>query len=344
MNIDMNYVVDFMVDLLKIPSPGGDTQESIEELIKEFKKMGIETIKTKKGSIIAVVKGEDDEDQKMVSAHIDTLGAMVTEIKPSGRLKLSNIGGFAWNSVEGENIVIKTVKGIKYSGTILPVKASIHVHSEDVINTIRTEENIEVRIDENVHTKEDTLKLGIGVGDFVSFETRTIVLENGYIKARHLDDKACVAAIFGVCKYLKDNNLKPKYTTHFYISNFEELGHGITVIPEKVNEHLALDIGTVGVGHTSDEHSVCICAKDSRTPYDFGFRKKLVELAEASNINYKVDVHYRYGSDASLAAIQGFDVNFACIGPGVDATHHYERTHIEAIENSIKLVIKYITE
>lgn len=344
MNIDMNYVKDFMMEILNMPSPGGDTSESIERLKKEFESMGIAVSTTKKGAIMGTIKGENDEEQRMISAHIDTLGAMVKEIKPNGRLKLSNIGGFAWSSVEGENVIIKTMKGKEYTGVILPEKASIHVYSDEVREMLRTEETMEVRIDEDVYSKEDTLNLGIKVGDFVYFDARPIITEKGYIKSRHLDDKACVAILFGACKCIKDNNIKLKYTTHFFISNYEELGHGVSGIPEKTSELLALDIGTVGEGHTSHEHSVTIVAKDSRTPYDFGFRKRLVELAEAGNVDYKVDVHYRYGSDASLSVMEGADVNFACIGPGVDATHHYERTHMDALVNNIKLIVEYVTE
>lgn len=344
MDIDLNYVKSLMLEILNLPSPGGDTLEAINRLRNEFESFGIPVITTNKGAIIGTILGENDEEHRMVTAHIDTLGAMVKEIKPNGRLKLSNIGGIAWGSLEAENVTIKTTKGQKYTGVILPEKASVHVHSDEVRETLRTEENIEVRIDEDTYTKKDTLELGIRVGDFVSIDPRTIFMENGFIKSRHLDDKACVAILFGVCKYLMDNNIKPKNTTHFFISNYEEMGHGVSGIPVKTTEMLALDIGTVGEGHTSDEHSVTICAKDSRTPYDFGFRKRLVEFAEASNIDYRVDVHFRYGSDASISALQGVDVNFACIGPGVDATHHYERTHMDGVLNNIKLLIDYVTK
>lgn len=342
MNIDINYVKDLMLELFSIHSPGGDTAVGIERLKKEFEGLGIPVSTTKKGAIMGTIIGENDEEHKMITAHIDTLGAVVKEIKSNGRLRLTNIGGYAWGAFEGENVLIKTIKGQEYTGALLPEKASVHIHFDDVRNTLRTEENMEVRIDENVYTKEDTLKLGINVGDFVSFDARTNFTNNGYIKSRYIDDKACVALLFGVCKYLKDNNIKPKNTTHFFISNYEEIGHGVSAIPEKTVEMLALDIGTVGIGQTSDEHAVTICAKDSRTPYDFGFKKKLVEIAEDSGINYRIDVHNRYGSDASMSVLQGVDVNFACIGPGVDATHHYERTHIDSILNNIKLVIAYL--
>jgi len=342
MNINIEYIKKLMQEILNIPSVGGDTRAGIERLRKEFESLGIEVSDTNKGAIMGTVKGDNDEEHKLVAAHIDIIGAMVKEIKSNGRLKLSNIGGFAWSSVEGENLIVRTMGGKEYTGSLMPVKASIHVHSEEVDGTIRTEETVEVRLDEAVYTKEDTLKLGIRVGDFVSFNPRTVITESGYIKSRHLDDKACVAVLLGVCKYLKDNRIKPRNTTHFFISNYEEIGHGVSGIPEKVKEYLALDIGTVGMGHTSDEHCVCICAKDSRSPYDFDLRKRLVELAEEDEIDYRVDVHYRYGSDATISVLQGVDANFACIGPGVDATHHYERTHIDALINNAKLIIKYL--
>ncbi|GAA0178855.1 M42 family metallopeptidase [Clostridium sediminicola] len=343
MNIDMQYIKDFMVKILGIPSPGGDTDVAMKVIEEEFEKFGLATTKTNKKALFATIEGEDNENQKMISAHIDTLGAVVREIKPNGRLKIVQIGGFAWSSVEGENVTIKTMNGKEFTGTVLPDKASIHVYSDEVRETLRHDDNMEVRIDEFTKTKEDTLKLGIKVGDFIYFEPRTVITENGFIKSRYLDDKACVAVLFGLVKYLKDNNIKPKYTTHLYISNYEELGHGISVIPEKVQEHVALDIGTVADHQESDETKVTICAKDSRTPYDFELRRKLVEICEKNDIDYAVDVHYRYGSDASLSAMQGFDANFACIGLGVDATHHYERTHIRALENNVKLIIKYVT-
>lgn len=344
MNINMQYVTDLMIDILAIPSPGGDTYDGIERLRKEFETFGIDVKTTNKGAIIGTVAGEDDEKQVLIAAHVDTLGAIVKEIKPNGRLKLSSIGGIAWGSVEGENVTIKTIDGEKYTGTVLPEKASIHIHSDETTLMVRNEDTMEVRLDEDVRTAEDTEKLGISVGDFVSFDVRTVITDKGYVKSRYLDDKACVAVMFGALKYIKENNLTLKHTTHFFISNYEEMGHGVTAIPEKTAEFLALDIGTVGKGHTSDERCVTIVAKDSRTPYDFAFKKKLVNLAKESGIDYKVDVHYRYGSDASLSMMQGVDTNFACIGPGVDATHHYERTHLDGILNNAKLIVAYLTK
>jgi putative aminopeptidase FrvX len=344
MKIDMKYVIDTMVKYLNIPSPAGYTTEVLTEIKKEFESMGIETKFTNKGALIATVKGENDEEQKTISAHVDTLGAMVKGIMPNGRLKIVKLGGGTWTGMEGENVFIVNRHGKKFRGSIIPIQASSHIYGDVARETLRTDENMQVRIDERVSSKEDVLELGINVGDFIYLDTRTEITENGFIKSRYLDNKSAVAMVFAICKYLKDNNIMPKYTTNFFMSNYEEVGHGISSIPEKTTEFIAIDIGTVGEGQESDEYSVSIAAKDRKGPYNFELRNKLVEIAEKNNIAYKVDVYNRYGSDASAAVHQGFDVNFACIGPGVDATHHYERTHMESIENNIKLLIKYVTK
>lgn len=344
MKIDIDYTLKTLCKYLDIPSPGGYTTEVINEAREEFEAMGIPTKLTNKGALIATVEGENEEEHITISAHVDTLGAMVKGITPDGRLKYHRIGGGSWNAVEGENCHVITADGKKYRGSILPRQASSHIYGEAAYTTLRDENSMLVRIDERVHSKEDVLNLGINVGDFIYMDTRTEITENGFIKTRYIDDKSAVAIVFAICKYLKDNNLKPKYTTHFFLSNYEEVGHGVSAIPEKTKEFVAIDIGTVGEGQESDEYSVCIAAMDYKGPYNFELRNRLVNIAKKYNINYKVDVYNRYGSDATAVVHQGWDVNFACIGPGVDGTHHYERTHIESIENNIKLLIKYITE
>lgn len=337
--IDWDYIMQLTTELMEIPSPAGLTYEGIERCKEEFKKFGLTPCFTKKGALIAQMDGEEKGEVTMISAHIDTLGAMVKQIKPNGKLILNNIGGFSWNSVEGENLTIHTSKRGSYSGSLLPIKSSRHTYGEEVTTLVREQENVEVRIDEFTTSKKETEDLGISIGDFVSFDTRTILTYNGFLKSRYIDDKVCIAQLFGYIKYLKDNNIKPRNKVYFYISNYEELGHGVSVIPEDVDQFIALDIGLVSDYSNGDERKVNIIAKDSRTPYDFRLRQKLVDLCEEHQIKYTVDVHNRYGSDASISATQGFDVNFSCIGPSVDSSHHYERTHKDGIIETVRLLI-----
>lgn len=342
MKVDIDYILDFTEELLSIPSPVGYTYMGIERIAQELERYKIHYEYTKKGAIIAKVEGEDRSYQKMISAHIDTLGAVVRNVKANGRLELTNTGGYAWGSVEGENVLIHTLSGRVYEGTLLPTKASVHVYGDSAREQARIEENMEVRIDEEVKTKEDVLKLGILQGDYISFEPRTRRLTNGYIKSRYLDDKLCIAQVFGYLQYLEKYNKKPKTNLYLYFSNFEEIGHGVSVFPEKLDEFISIDIGLASADAHGDEKKVNIVAKDSRSPYDFILRKKLVEVAEKENIPYTVSVNYRYGSDATTAILQGFDFKYACIGPSIDATHHYERTHNEGIIATVDLMIAYL--
>ncbi len=338
----LRYTIDQLEKILKIPSPSGHTEYVKDHISKELNTLKVNYLETHKGAIIATIDGEETEEHRTVSAHMDTLGAMVKEIKSNGRLKFDPIGGYMMNSVEGENCIIETYDQKQYTGTFFTTKPSVHIHS-DAKKTERSVENMEVLIDEKVSSVEDVEKLGISIGDFIFFDPRTQIRENGFIKSRHIDDKAGVALMLGMISDLIENDKKPFYTTHFFFSNYEEVGHGASAsIPEKTKEFLAIDMSTPGEGQNSTEFHVTICAKDSTGPYDFGLRKKLVELAKEHKINYKVDLYPYYGSDASAALRSGNDFKAALIGPGVYASHGYERTHEEAINNTLKLGIQYL--
>lgn len=341
MDFNLDYTLEFLEEIINISSPSGDTKEVMDRVEREFKELGLNWKKTKKGASYAVLEGENTKESILLTAHVDTLGAMVKEIKSNGRLKMSKIGGYSWGAVEGENVNIKTTEGKIFTGTILPEESSVHIF--DNINDFKkTDDSMEIRIDEKTTSPEETRELGIEVGDFVSFFPRFILTENGYIKSRHIDDKACVAVLLSVCKYFLENNLKPKYTTYFYVADYEEIGHGLYFIPENIKEIVAVDIGTVGGSHRSLERAVTIMAKDGVTPYDLELKNKFVKLSKENEINYRIDISKNYGSDASTALRQGNDVRVGCIGPGVDSTHHYERTHREALESTIKLVSSYL--
>jgi aminopeptidase len=339
---DVNETMNLIQELVSIPSPTGYTENIIryvESLLKDTK---FEIKKTRKGGLLVTVPGKNSSKHRFVTAHVDTLGAMVKEIKEDGRLKLTMIGGFRWNSVEGEYCCIHTDSGNVYTGTILMHQQSVHVYKE-AGEAKRNDENIEVRIDEEVKSASDVQSLGIQVGDFVSFDPRIEMTRSGFIKSRHLDDKAGAAILIQTLKQIQKEELILPYTTHFLFSNNEEIGYGgNSNISEETVEYLAVDMGAIGDGQSSDEYSVSICAKDSSGPYHYGLRKHLVQLAKEHQINYKVDIYPYYGSDASAAMRAGRDLVHGLIGPGIDSSHAFERTHKKAIENTEKLLYVYL--
>ena len=339
---DEKRTIDLLGQLVNIPSPSGYTKTIMQFIGNYLKSAGIEYKQTNKGAIIATLEGENDTSHRLLTAHVDTLGAMVKEVKANGRLKLTMIGGFKWNAVEGEYCTIHTAQGKKIRGTILLHETTVHVYSNP--DTIKRDANhIEVRIDEKCFNADDVRAAGIEVGDFVSFDPRFETTDTGFIKSRHLDDKASTTLLLQLVKNIKENDIKLPYTTHFYISNNEEIGYGgNSNVPEQVVEYIAVDMGAIGDGQSSDEYTVSICAKDSSGPYHYELTRHLVELAKTNAIDYKLDIYPNYGSDASAAIRAGFDVKHALFGPGIEASHAYERTHVDSLRATAQMLYTYV--
>ncbi|MFT8323350.1 MAG: M42 family metallopeptidase [Bacillus sp. (in: firmicutes)] len=340
--LEQKEYITLLEKLLTTSSPSGNTGKIIDFIESYLRDLQIETKRNNKGGIIATLEGESHLKQRMLTAHVDTLGAMVKEIKENGRLRLDLIGGFTYNSIEGENCLIETVSGKTYSGTILLHQASVHVY-KDAAKQERSQTNMEVRIDEKVQTKKDVENLGISVGDFVSFYPRVEITPSGFIKSRHLDDKASVAILLLLLKQFKTANITLPYTTNFLISNNEEIGYGgNSNIPAETVEYLAVDMGAMGDGQSTDEYSVSICVKDASGPYHYALRKKLAQLAVSHQIPYQLDIYPYYGSDASAAIRSGHDIVHGLIGPGIDSSHAYERTHFSSVEATSQLIYYYL--
>ncbi|MGC7132947.1 M42 family metallopeptidase [Listeria ivanovii] len=337
-----NKTMQKIKQLTAIPSPTGNTGKIIEMIASELDTSNITYKLNNKGGLIVTLPGKDTTKHRMLTAHVDTLGAMVKEIKADGRLLLSLIGGYRFNAIEGEYCTIETSNGEFFSGTILMHQTSVHVY-KDAGTAERNDKNMEVRLDARALDSNSVRALGIEVGDFVSFDPRTQIINDEYIKSRYLDDKASVAILLQLIHFINDNNLELPHTTHFLISNNEEIGYGgNSNIPEETVEYLAVDMGALGDGQTSDEYTVSICAKDGSGPYHLGLRKHLVELAKTNNIDYKLDIYPYYASDASAAINAGNDIIHGLIGPGVDASHAYERTHRDSLYHTEKLVYAYL--
>lgn len=341
MTVTTEKTITTLFELTNIASPTGHTEAIMSYITERFTKMGLTVIPTNKGNRIVTITGKNNTEHRLLTAHVDTLGAMVKEIKPNGRLALSLVGGFRFNAIEGEYCTITTAKGETYTGTILMHQTTVHVYA-DAGSAERNASNMEVRIDEKVTTAAQTRDLGIEVGDFISFDARS-TRSGDFIKSRHLDDKVSVAVLIETIAELVATNKTLPYTTHFLISNNEEIGYGgNSSIPKEVVEYIAVDMGAIGDGQTSDEYHVSICAKDSSGPYHYGLRQHLVELAQTQQIAYCVDIYPFYRSDASAAMKAGADVKHGLIGAGIEASHAYERTHKEALIATEQLVWAYL--
>lgn len=344
--VDGEYMMEVTAELCRIPSPTGYTRQAIDAVAAELTRLGVPSYRTVKGALVATLPGGDaDRGGRTLSAHVDTLGAMVKEIKPSGRLKLTRIGGYDWSTVEGEYCTIHVHDRPAVTGTILSTKASGHIFGPEQVELKREGDTMEVRLDEPITSADEARALGIEVGDFVSLDPRTTITPSGYIKSRHLDDKACVAILVGVAKAVMDGKVTLPAPSHLFISNFEEVGHGSSAaLPPGTVDLIAVDMAVVGEGQTSLEDAATICVKDASGPYDYDLSRRLIDLAKQHELNYKVDTYTYYASDVSQALRAGWDVRGALVGPGVDASHSFERLHRASLEETARLLLAYLID
>ena len=331
----MNY--KSLEELVNIDSPSGYTAEACRYIFDVLTAMGHKPEYTNKGAVRCRL---GDKPALAIAAHVDTLGAITTGIKSNGTLSFSPLGGLLLTSAEGEYVNIITLSGKVYTGTLLFNNPSAHAN-KDRETTNRSTDNMHIRLDEEVYSKDDVLKLGIGIGDIIAFEPRYREYANGFIKSRFMDNKAGCFVLFEIARYCADKKISPD--VELFFSTYEEVGHGGTVgYSDTIRELLVIDMGVLGDACEGTEVRCSICAKDSSGPYDYEFRKKLVQLALSHNIPHAVDVYPYYGSDGSAALRAGRDYRVALIGPGVAASHGVERTHKKGIEATIDLCIRYI--
>ena len=341
--INKEYVLNTAKKILEFNSPTGfcfEIMDYIKDIVESF---GYEFETTNKGCGVITVKGKKDDKVVGLSAHVDTLGAMVRSITSEGNIRFTSLGGPILPTLDGEYCKIRTRSGKIYTGTFLSESSAAHVF-DDSSTRNRDEKNMVVRIDELVYSKEDVEKLDICSGDFIFIDTKTTITESGFIKSRFIDDKGSVSALIGLLEAMSRQKIVPSYTIKIIISTYEEVGHGASYIPQDITEMIAVDMGCIGDDLGCTEEMVSICAKDSGGPYDFNMTTDLINLAKDNNIGYAVDIYPRYGSDVGAALRGGNNIRGALIGPGVNASHGMERTHYSAIENTMKLLFLYLTK
>ncbi len=335
------YILSIADKIFNTHSPTGYSNEINKVIIDELVSLGYKPTESNKGNVIVKVQGKSNEITRATSAHLDTLGLMVRSINSNGTLKVTNIGGPIIPTLDGEYCVIKTRDNKEYKGTILSTSPSTHVYN-DANSKVRNIDNMVIRLDVEVSNAKDVKSLGIDNGDFVCIDPKFSVV-NDFIKSRFIDDKAGVLALLDILNTIKKDKVTLEYDTYFYFVNHEEVGHGATTISNEIDEFVTIDMGCIGLDLSGNEFSVSICAKDSSGPYDYNLTTKLINLAKSNKIDYVVDIFPYYGSDVSAALRSGKDIKGALIGPGVDASHGMERTHLKAINQTINLMMKYLT-
>ena len=338
MNSHMNFIKEQLYTLTSIPSPSSFTTKVTDYLLSELSSLGYSPERSNKGNVFVTLGGSGSP--LVLAAHVDTLGAMVRSIKENGRLRPTTIGGHQWSTADGENCTIHTRDGRVYTGVVLNKEPSSHVADQ---KTELIEENMEILLDENVTSDQDTLALGIQTGDIIAMDPRTVVTESGYIKSRFLDDKLSAAILLGLARAVREDAWKLNRKVSLLFTVYEEVGHGGSVVPDDTEEMISVDMGCVGSDLGCTERMVSICAKDSGGPYNYDLITALSNLAKEKKLDYAIDVYPHYGSDVETTLRAGYDIRHGLIGPGVYASHNYERSHMDGVRNTFELLKAYVT-
>lgn len=335
----LDYIGEQLKALTSIPSPTGFTRAVTDYVMKALEEMGFAPERSTKGNVLVCLGGEDEP--LVLASHVDTLGAMVRSIKDNGRLRPTTLGGHQWSTADGENCTVHTRDGRVYTGVVLNTEPSSHVADEKV-ETL--EKNMEILLDENVDTKDDVASLGIQTGDIIAMDPRTVITKSGYIKSRFLDDKLSASVLLGLARAVAAGEVKLARKVSLLFTVYEEVGHGGAFVPADTCEMISVDMGCVGDDLGCTERMVSICAKDSGGPYNYELVSALADTAKRLSLDYAIDVYPHYGSDVEATLRAGYDIRHGLIGPGVYASHNYERSHMDGVHNTYELLRAYVGE
>ncbi|MEN0105097.1 MAG: osmoprotectant NAGGN system M42 family peptidase [Pseudomonas sp.] len=339
---DLDYLRRVLLEMLAIPSPTGFTDTIVRYVAERLEELGIPFELTRRGTIRATLKGKQNSPDRAVSSHLDTIGAIVRQVQDNGRLGLAPVGCWSSRFAEGSRVSVFTETGV-FRGSVLPLMASGHAFNTAIDQMPISWDHVELRLDAYSSTRADCESLGINVGDFVAFDPLPEFTESGHISARHLDDKAGVAALLTALKGLVESGIEPAIDCHPLFTITEEVGSGAAgALHWDVSEFVGIDIAPVAPGQQSSEHTVSVAMQDSGGPYDYHLSRHLLRLAESHEVPVRRDLFRYYHSDAQSAITAGHDTRTALLAFGCDATHGYERTHIDSLAGLSRLLSAYI--
>ena len=305
--------------------------------------LGVPFDLTRRGLLRARVGGEGPV-RRAVVVHADTIGAMVKRIKDDGRLEVVPVGSHSARFAEGAHVTVMTDDRARtFTGTVLPLMSSGHTYGDDVDTQGVGWHQVEVRLDELVESARDTWALGVQVGDFVALDADPRVTPAGFVKSRHLDDKAGLAACLAALKALVDAGADVPVPAQLLVTIGEEVGFGATHgISPDVAELVAVDNAVVADGQQSSELTANVAMLDMTGPFDYHLSRRLLSLGDHHGIPVRRDVFKHYRSDAAPALEAGLEARAALVGVGVESSHGHERTHLDGVLALARLLTVYL--
>ena len=343
-DIDKDYLLRLLRECVEVESPVGYYPEAHEWLRETLAEMGYEMTVDNNATAYVRVCGKSSEKVVCLGAHLDTIGLVVRGINDDGTLRVRQLGGINYHSIEGETCLVHCRDGRAVAGQVICDHHSTHVF-DDARSRERTEDTMAVSLVADVASAEDARALGVTEGAIVGIDPHFERFDNGYVISRHIDDKAAVAVLLDVLRWLAQTGERPAYDTLFAFPIYEEIGRGGSWVPDEVAEYVAVDITLIGPDYAgSDEHSVGVICSDAKGPYDWGLTNTLIACAQEACTpgRWNTQVCFHYSTDANAAALHGNDIAAGAFGMACMNSHGRERCHVDALVETELLARAYV--
>ncbi|MBR4720407.1 MAG: M42 family metallopeptidase [Clostridia bacterium] len=334
----------YLEELTNLSGVSGNETEVRDFIIFKITPYADEITVDTMGNVIALKKG-DSSKKVMLSAHMDEVGFIISEITEKGYLKFKTVGG-----IDTRTILAKRLRIGK--NNILGVIGMKAVHLQKKSEREETPEIKDLFIDIGAKDKEDAEKL-INLGDYATFETKFEQLSNETVKAKALDDRAGCAVLMETIKN------PVKYDTYFCFTTQEEVGlRGARVVANRINPDIALVVESTSCSdvygfepHESVTKLGCGAAvtfMDGTTIVDNAFRKQLFEMAKEGNIPVQYKCSTSGGNDAGRIHLSGKGVKTASVSLPTRYIHSSASVasvkDLNAVLSLVKLFLERIDE
>lgn len=294
------------------------------------------------GNVIAEFGSDDNRALNiLLDAHMDQVGMIVTDITEKGFLKIDQVGGIDARLLPCQRVTVHGKENI--CGTVCTIPPHLTSGSDKEVIPVD-----ECLVDTGYGF--DELKNIVSRGDFISFDTPFLSLENNRVASPSLDDRSGMAAIIYALDILKNEKLNVKVTVLF--SKQEELGElGAATGCFEINPNIALAVD-VSFAKTKDD------SKQGCGEFDKGamigispslsreVSNDLIAIAKNNNIPYQIEVMEGLTStNADRFAICRGGVKACTVSIPLRYMHTpCEIISIKDVENTAKLISEYIKE
>ncbi len=338
-----------MVEALeKLSNANGVTgrEGEVRDLMKKYLKPYVDEVREDRlGNLIAFKKGNKDAPTVMLAAHMDEVGLMIKNIKKKGFLQFAKVGGIDDRVLLAQKVIVHTDKG-PLTGVIGSKPPHIQTEEEQkkVIDADR------LFIDVGAKDKNEAEKMGVQVGDVVSFDTKFVRLGNDVVLGKALDDRVGCAMMVETLRRLQkvDCNVYAVGTIQ------EEVGlRGATIAAFQVAPDVCIVLESTVAGDMPGVEEGKAPAKMGEGPVvtvaDAGLiahpkvLRLLIDSAKENKIPYQLETGIRGSTDAARISLSREGVPSGVISVATRYIHSPAAIlNLDDVEKTVKLAVAAI--